>query len=572
MNRKNTFMRIPDLVWRIRGVIGWLAVALAFPFHGLAQTLDPYYAASYNIRGIGVVPDLPSEYGGLTFKAGDANTLLIGGAAETDSAKIYSITVVRGANGHITGLSGSAAYFADAQGLPGQGGGIDGGLIYGPGNVLFYASYSDNSIGQIKPGQSSVAKQTDLSTIGVEGSTGSLVIVPPGMPGAGRLKILSYKVSTWYDTTLSPDGSGTYNLAPVSASVQLDMGLGLEGAFYVAAGNPRFPNPSVLVSDYSGSRIVSFEVNGNGDPLPNTQRDFATDLSGVEGAAVDPLTGDFVFSTFTGGEVYVVGGFGVAKPTVAITAPANNANFIAPASFSVYADAAQTGGAISKVDFYLDAVLVGTANTAPYNAGVNNAGAGTHALTAVAVGNGLSTTSAVVQVIVTSVPPSVAVRTPGNNSIYSECAEVQLTATAGAPAGSVTNVAYYLSTTGWLASRTQPPYLLLASLPAGTNYLTAVATDNIGASATSSVVRVVFKATPTNIMSANLLVSGELRLCFRGLVNSNYVFESTGSLSHPTWTPFATNSATAAQAGLISTLQVILPPTATRFYRARRQP
>src|ERR1035441_6164175 len=114
MNRKNTFMRIPDLVWRIRGVIGWLAVALAFPFHGLAQTLDPYYAASYNIRGIGVVPDLPGEYGGLTFKAGDANTLLIGGAAETDSAKIYSITVVRGANGHITGLSGSAPELAHA--------------------------------------------------------------------------------------------------------------------------------------------------------------------------------------------------------------------------------------------------------------------------------------------------------------------------------------------------------------------------------------------------------------------------------------------------------------------------
>ncbi|MCX6921774.1 MAG: Ig-like domain-containing protein, partial [Verrucomicrobia bacterium] len=493
MNRTTTFMRIPDLVSHVRGTIGWLAVAMALPFHGLAQTIDPYYAASYN-------------------------TLLIGAEANTDAAKIYSITVVRGANGHITGFSGSATYFADAAGLPLSGGGIDGGLIYGPGNVLFYASYSDNSIGQIKPGQSTVAKQTDLGTINVEGSTGSLVIVPPGMPGAGRLKILSYKASKWYDTTLSPDGSGTYNFAPVSGSVQFDLSMGLEGAFYVAAGNPKFPNPSVLVCDYGASRIVSCEVDGNGDPLPNTQRDFATDLSGVEGAAVDPLTGDFVFSTFTGAEVYVVGGFGVAKPTVAITAPANNATFIAPASFSIYADAAQTGGAISKVDFYLDAVLVGTANTAPYNADVRNVGAGNHALTAVAVGNGLSTTSAVVHVIVTSVPPNVAVRTPGDNSIYNECAEVQVTATADAPGGSVTNVAYYLSTTGWLASRTQSPYLLLASLPVGTNYLTAVATDNIGASATSAVVRVVFKATPTNTMSANLLVSGELRLCFRGLI------------------------------------------------------
>ena len=565
-------MRIPDLGLNVHGAIGWLAIVLAFPVHSQAQTIDPYYAASYNICGLGSVPDLFGRYGGLTFKAGDANTLLIGAEADTDAGKIYSITVARGANGHITGFSGSAAYFADAAGLPGSGGGIDGGLIYAPGNVLMYASYSDNSIGQIKPGQSTVAKQTDLSTIGVEGSTGSLVIVPPGMPGAGRLKILSYKASKWYDTTLSPDGSGTYDFAPVSASVQLDLSMGLEGAFYVAAGNPKFPNPSVLVSDYENSRIVSYEVNGNGDPLPNTQRDFATNIGGVEGAAVDPLTGDFVFSTFTGQEVYVVGGFGVAKPTVAITAPANNSTFSAPASFYIYADAAQTGGAISRVDFYMDALLVGTDTTAPYNTEAENVAAGTHRLTAVAFGNGLSTTSAVVNVIVTNGPLSVAIRTPGDNTLTGECAEVLVSATAESGSGSVTNVAYYLNSTLWLASRTQPPYLLVATLPAGTNYLTAVATDSLGASATSEVVRVVFTPTPSNTMSANLLVSGELRLCFRGLVNTTYVFESTSSLSHPTWAPFATNTATAGQSGLISLLQVIRPPSAATFYRARRQP
>jgi hypothetical protein len=72
-------------------------------------------------------------------------------------------------------------------------------------------------------------------------------------------------------------------------------------------------------------------------------------------------------------------------------------------------------------------------------------------------------------------------------------------------------------------------------------------------------------------MSANLLASGELRLCFRGLVNNTYVFESTSSLSQPAWTPFATNTATAAQSGLISLLQVIRPPSSATFYRARRQ-
>ena len=55
-------------------------------------------------------------------------------------------------------------------------------------------------------------------------------------------------------------------------------------------------------------------------------------------------------------------------------------------------------------------------------------------------------------------------------------------------------------------------------------------------------------------------------------MNSNYVFESTGSLSHSTWTPFVTNSASAAQSGLISLLQSIPPPNSTKFYRARRLP
>lgn len=38
--------------------------------------------------------------------------------------------------------------------------------------------------------------------------------------------------------------------------------------------------------------------------------DFITGLTGAEGAAVDPLTGDFLFSTFGGGnQVVVVKGF-----------------------------------------------------------------------------------------------------------------------------------------------------------------------------------------------------------------------------------------------------------------------
>ena len=167
-------------------------------------------------------------------------------------------------------------------------------------------------------------------------------------------------------------------------------------------------------------------------------------------------------------------------------------------------------------------------------------------------------------------PPTVAIITP-DNTVSCECAEVTLTANASKPQGSITNVFFYLNTSTLLASLTNAPYSLVASLPLGTNAVTAVATDNFGLSSTSAVVHIVITATPTNQVSANLWASTELELCFRGVVNGNYVFESTTNLSLPSaWTPFATNTADAS--GLVSQLETIHQSNVPTFYRVRHQP
>jgi hypothetical protein len=167
-------------------------------------------------------------------------------------------------------------------------------------------------------------------------------------------------------------------------------------------------------------------------------------------------------------------------------------------------------------------------------------------------------------------PPTVAIITP-DNTVSCECAEVTLTANASKPQGSITNVLFYLNTSTLLASLTNAPYSLVASLPLGTNAVTAVATDNFGLSSTSAVVHIVITATPTNQVTANLWAATELKLCFRGVVNSNYVFESTTNLSLPSaWTPFATNTADAS--GLVSQLETIHQPDVPTFYRVRHQP
>jgi hypothetical protein len=241
----------------------------------------------------------------------------------------------------------------------------------------------------------------------------------------------------------------------------------------------------------------------------------------------------------------------------------------------IHANATQPGGAITEVRFFANESPVGTATTPPYEVTLAGLTAGNYSIKAVALGAGLSTTSSVVNVVVTSssnAAPSVAMVTPANNSVQDECGEILLTAAANDGDGSVTNIAYYLNDTTLLDTRPTSPYLLAATLPLGTNNLTAVATDNLGARATSSVVRAIFTPVPANALSANLLSAGPLKLCFRGLAGSNYVFEYSTNLGNASgWVPFATNLAPAGQSGLISVsgpMQALAPE---KYFRVRRQ-
>ncbi|MGE3182570.1 MAG: hypothetical protein AB7N71_13140, partial [Phycisphaerae bacterium] len=206
---------------------------------------------------------------------------------------------------------GDAVAIANANGATA---GIDGGLTYGPNGVLFYTTFNDNHIGQLLPGSTSPDLLTPLTALGVAASTGTLQFVPEGFPGAGRLKILSYNASTWYDTTITPDGSGTFTINPVNPGIFI--GGGPEGLVYIAAGNPGFAADSVLVCEYAFGRVVAYEIDANGDAIVATRRIFLTGLGGAEGAAIDPLTGDFLFSTFGGGDrvIRVIGFTGITPP------------------------------------------------------------------------------------------------------------------------------------------------------------------------------------------------------------------------------------------------------------------
>lgn len=94
-----------------------------------------------------------------------------------------------------------------------------------------------------------------------------------------------------------------------------------------------------------------------------------------------------------------------AAPTVSLTAPAANASYTAPASVTITANAADSDGTISKVEFYNGATLLNSDTTAPYSYSWVNVAAGSHSLTAKAYDNaGAITTSAAVAITVSPAP------------------------------------------------------------------------------------------------------------------------------------------------------------------------
>lgn len=261
-----------------------------------AITLGPDFLADYVVTDLGSVAGLPPSYGGMAFKAGDTNTLLIGGAANTAAGRYYEVALTRDVDGHITGF-GAPTTFGDIGEYN------DGGIAYGPDGVLFTAQWNENKLGQTKVGSTDEDKIIDLTALGIttDSSISGLNFVPSGMSGAGKFKIVSWSGGSWYDVVLAADGSGTFDI--VSATLEATLPGGPEGFVFIDdVDNPGFGVDSLLISDFSSGRISAYDLDADGNPIVATRRDFITDLTGAEGALIDTVTGDFLFSTFGGGD------------------------------------------------------------------------------------------------------------------------------------------------------------------------------------------------------------------------------------------------------------------------------
>lgn len=180
-------------------------------------------------------------------------------------------------------------------------------------------------------------------------------------------------------------------------------------------------------------------------------------------------------------------------PTVALTAPANASVTTLPAPVNLVADAADSNGTVTKVEYFQGATKLGESTNPPYQFTWTGMISGSYMLTARATDNeGSTTTSAPVTISVTNpnnVPPVVAVSSHTEGMIV-PAANLTITANATDTDGLVSKVEFYNGPTKLGEDTTAPYSFTLASVPVGSYALRTIATDNDGGATTSATVNV----------------------------------------------------------------------------------
>ena len=203
----------------------------------------------------------------------------------------------------------------------------------------------------------------------------------------------------------------------------------------------------------------------------------------------------------TGGFSYIRSTPPNIPPSVTLTNPANGAVFIAPATVMIGADASDPDGTVTNVQFFDGTNSLGNVAASPYAISASLA-IGSHTLAAVATDNlGATNVSTPVTVTVLAFPPpGVSFITPTNGSIFTAPANIILAAAIADTNTTVTNVDFFDNAV-FLGRAAGSPFSILTNLVVGAHNLTAVATDNLGVTNTSSVYVVTVTASNASVNS-----------------------------------------------------------------------
>lgn len=191
-----------------------------------------------------------------------------------------------------------------------------------------------------------------------------------------------------------------------------------------------------------------------------------------------------------------------AAASVAITAPANNSTFTAPATISFTATAAAPG-AITRVEYRANNGVVVSATAAPFAAALPNLSAGTYTITPRVVPAVGAPVDGVPVTIIVNNPPTVTIATPTTGATSIALAPIRLTANATSPSSAITKVEYFAGTTR-IGEATTAPFAITWSPALPNAYsVTAVLTNQANETAVSPPITIQVNApSPADVLCA----------------------------------------------------------------------
>jgi len=262
---------------------------------------------------------------------------------------------------------------------------------------------------------------------------------------------------------------------------------------------------------------------------------------------------EFLFRTNTAGSSYSVSVSGQAAPNWVRLTRTNN---LFRAYWSADGNTWNQIGVATNISMSGTSAYIGLAVCAHNNIALNT-----------------STLDSVSASFLTNAPPVISWVFPTNNATFIQPNAITLTASAGDADGTVTNVAFFNGATlltNVTSGAANQYSLIWNNVPLANYTLTAVATDNLGATNTSpAVIGIsVVPIPPANLrVVSGPQVNGQFSLNFQGYTNQNYVLQASTNMV--SWLSIQTNLPTGN--GLV----LFTDSNATgldRFYRVKAGP
>ncbi len=167
-----------------------------------------------------------------------------------------------------------------------------------------------------------------------------------------------------------------------------------------------------------------------------------------------------------------------------------------------------------------------------------------------------------------NVPPTVTITNPVAGAVLSAPANVTIGASATDSDGTVASVQFLTGTTVLTNCLTAPFFGVANNLGAGSYTLTAIATDNLGATGTNSVTISVVTPVAVALSQPQIFARTNFQFNYPANVGLSYVVSRATNLAAPNWIPLLTNMATTPAVTFVETNAVLNPA----FYRVGLQP